>query len=137
LRVRIRSILADRCIPCHHENGRHETARFIPLDSYDQLAPRLAPEAPDFRRWWVVSALGGLVPLALLFSVSFWQTNHRAKTRQLILAVTGVTLGIMLACWLVGRPGAWYGPAIAASATVGAAAVAVQAIASIRELLEA
>src|SRR5262245_1491033 len=31
-RVRIKTLITDRCVTCHGENGRHDTARFIALD---------------------------------------------------------------------------------------------------------
>src|SRR5262249_22615916 len=34
-RVRIRTLIARRCVDCHSANGRRELARLVPLDSYE------------------------------------------------------------------------------------------------------
>ena len=74
-RVRLRTLITDRCVPCHSDNGRHDTARFIPLDTYDRLAPRLQPQPPDPRRKWLLALLAGVLPLAALIGLRFWHTN--------------------------------------------------------------
>jgi hypothetical protein len=130
-RVRIRSIVTDRCVPCHSENGRHDTARFIPLETYEGLAPRLQPEPYDGRRRWLIASLAGLVPLAIVTGLVFWHTGPRATTRLLVPMVTFAALVAMLACWFAGRPESWYGPALAGFAFLAAAGALAQALATV------
>lgn len=134
-RVRIRSLIADRCVTCHGENGRHDTARFIPLDSYEQLEPRLRPESPGAQQKWVAVALVGLLPLALVFGVGYWHTSHPLLTRSFTLTLTGSALGVMLACWLLGGSGAWSGRAIAVAAALATLGTALHAFATLNDLL--
>ena len=72
-RVRIRSIINERCVNCHHEDG-DDTARLIPFDSYDAIAVYLRPENhADTARPWLLASLFSLLPLAALvgLAVSF------------------------------------------------------------------
>ena len=133
-RVRIRTLIADRCVTCHGENGRHDTARFIPLDSYEQLEPRLRPQPPRIERQWIVAALGALVPLAVVAGAGYWHTSQPLATRWLTATLTAAALAAMLACWLLGRTGGWWGPALAVAATLAAAGTALHALATLHDL---
>lgn len=136
-RVRIKTLIADRCVTCHGENGRHDTARYIALDTYDRLAPHLQPEINhQTARAWLISALAGLYPLALMSGLAFFFSSHPANTRRLLLATTFVALGGMSACWLAGRPASSAIYVLLASFAVAAIGALVQTIASLAELLK-
>jgi hypothetical protein len=134
--IRIRTLIADRCVTCHGENGRHDTARYIALDSYDRLAPHLQPETTHTSaRFWLVSALVGIYPLALVSGLAFYFTSHPANTRRLLLATTFAALGGMSACWLTGRPAPSAIYVLLATFALAALGALLQTIASTAELL--
>ena len=41
-RVRIRSLINERCVTCHNEDG-DDTARLVPFDTYESIARYLRP----------------------------------------------------------------------------------------------
>jgi hypothetical protein len=136
-RVRLKTLIADRCVTCHGENGRHDTARYIALDTYDRLAPHLRPETTNSTaRVWLISALIGLYPLALISGLAFFFTSHPANARRILLITTFVALGGMSACWLAGRPAPYAICVLLATFTVAAVDAMVQTIASLAELLK-
>ncbi len=135
-RIRIRSLLADRCVTCHGENGRHDTARFIELDSYERLESHLRPETTNSAgRGWLIAVLLGLYPLAAVAGPTFYFTSHSPDARRLLLATTIVALGVMPACWFFGQPGTFFTPVLVAFAAVAAIATSIQIGASLNELL--
>jgi len=70
-RVRIRSIINERCVNCHHEDGE-DTARLIPFDSYDAIAIYLRPEDnADGARPWLLATVLSLLPLATIVGLTF------------------------------------------------------------------
>ena len=137
-RVRIRTLLADRCVTCHGENGRHDTARFITLDSYERLEAHLRPETVHSAgRGWVIAALIGLLPLAAVAVPTFYFTSYSPAARRLLLATTIVALGVMSACWFFGHAGTLFTSVLLTSAAVAAVAIIVQIAASLNELFVA
>jgi hypothetical protein len=134
--IRIRTLIADRCVTCHGEHGRHDTARYIALDTYDRLAPHLQPETThSTARFWLVSALVGLYPLALVSGLAFYFTSHPANARRLLLATTFAALGGMSACWLAGQPASNAIHILLATFAVAAVGALVQTTASLAELV--
>jgi uncharacterized membrane protein len=132
-RVKVRSILVDRCVSCHGESGRHDTARFIELDTYDRLARRLEPErAAHAGRPWLLAALVALFPLAALVIPVFSLTKHRRTTRVIGALVTVFALLTVLACWFTGPPAA---ALLLAAALLAAMSLTVQGLATLHELL--
>jgi hypothetical protein len=135
-RVRIRTLLTDRCVTCHGENGRHDTARFVELDSYDRLEPRLRPETSNrARRAWLIAALVGIFPLAAIAGPTFYFTSQPQGARRLLLATTIAALGVMLACWFLGRENSYFLVALLCAAGVAIVGILMQMIASLAELL--
>ncbi|MBW8883490.1 MAG: hypothetical protein JF612_01665, partial [Planctomycetia bacterium] len=102
--VRIRTLLRDRCVTCHGENGRHDISRFIELDAYDGLAPHLKPEpdASAASRVWLFAALLCLYPLAAFVGPVFLLTNHPPGAKRFLFLSAFVALVAMAACWLCG-----------------------------------
>jgi hypothetical protein len=133
-RVKIRSLISDRCVTCHSENGRHDTARFIPLDSYERLAPRLKLEAANLNRTMVIAAMMGLMPLGFVAGLGFWISAHSLAARALMIALTFTALALMLACFFLGRQGTWHGPALLGATVCAACAIAAQSIAIFEDL---
>jgi hypothetical protein len=134
-KIRIRTLISDRCVTCHSENGRHGTARFIPLDTYDNLLPRLKAEALGQNRLWVAAAVLGLFPLGLVFSVGCWNTTAAAWARWTLPLLVVATLGLACFCWIYGYPGTWHGPTLLGSAGVAACAIAIQCLVMLHDLL--
>ena len=44
-RVRIRSLINERCVTCHNEADGDDTARLVPFDTYDAIARYLVPDS--------------------------------------------------------------------------------------------
>src|SRR5207244_11970688 len=69
-RVRIRSLINERCVTCHNEGG-DDTARLVPFDNYQSIAPYLRPEDHgNAGRAWLIAALVSLFPLATFASAA-------------------------------------------------------------------
>jgi hypothetical protein len=137
-RVRIRTLLTDRCVTCHGENGRHDTARFITLESYERLEPRLRPEATNRAgRAWLVAALFGMFPVAAIAGPTFYFTSHPLGARRLLLATTILALGISLACWFSGGANNYILLVLLSASGVAVVGVLMQLIAGLCELLTA
>ena len=134
--VRIRSLINDRCATCHSENGRHDTARFIPLDTYDSVQPRTQPEAVHKpQKPWLFASLLGLLPLGLLASVVFWRTSHPRHVRRIMIIVPSIALGMALAVWFSGQAGSYSTHALLGLAAFAAIGIFVQIGVSLSELL--
>jgi hypothetical protein len=135
-RVRLTTLIADRCVCCHGENGRHDTARFIALDAYDRLAPHLQPEiTTNPGRPWLLVVLLGLYPLAALCTPLFLLTNHFPATKRFALAATCVALAVLTGCWLAAKPNSNFIFPLLACAAIAALSITVQSIATLAELL--
>jgi hypothetical protein len=135
-RVRIRTLIEDRCVTCHGENGRHDAARYIALDTYDRLGPHLQPETSDgTARAWLIAALIGLYPLAVVSGSMFCFTGHPVAAKCMVVGTTIIALAVMTACWLCGRPDGFFLGALMTAAAVAMGSLLVQAIASVQELL--
>jgi len=99
--VRIRSLIHARCLGCHDENG-DDTARLIPLGTYEDIARYLGPEAHiDHGRTWVLSALGLLFPLSGISAIAFAFGGSARLYRPLIAIVFGAVAVVGL-CLLSG-----------------------------------
>jgi hypothetical protein len=134
-RVRIRTLLADRCVTCHSDDGRHEIARFIPLDKYAEIEPRLIPEPADGRRRWLVAAMTALIIWGMSSASSFYAfSGQPLLVRMSFMMGSVVGLGLVAACWLGGQPGGWYGAAIVGLGLLGAPLFVLQTATSLGEL---
>jgi len=133
--VRIRSIVADRCVTCHGENGRHELARWIPLDSYENIERHCRPEVDAAANAkWPRIALFALLPLGIVSGSAFYFTSTSLATRRCLTVVLCTALAMMLGCWAVGRPGAIAIYFLLCAAGTAALAVTMQMVASLGEL---
>jgi hypothetical protein len=133
--VRIRSILADRCVTCHGENGRNEHARWIPLDAFEHIERQCRPEAvATLRPTWLIAALVALLPLALLSGPLFYCTNTPLWTRRFITVLPFAALIVTVGCWLLGRPGTYFIHLMLGAAALAAIGVMIQIIASFADL---
>jgi hypothetical protein len=102
-RVRIRSLIQERCVTCHNELDGDDTARLVPFDTYESVARYLVPDAQGDRgRPWLVAALFSLFPLAAVVGPAFAYTSHPLHVRRRLLTITIVALSSVLVCWLVG-----------------------------------
>jgi hypothetical protein len=135
-RVRIRSIVTDRCVTCHGENGRHELARWIPLDSYENIERHCRPEVDAAANAeWPRIALLALLPLGIVSGSVFYFTATPLATRRCLTAVLCAALAMMVGCWALGRPGAIAIYLLLCAAGIAALAVTMQIVASLGELL--
>jgi len=134
-RIRIRTLIADRCVTCHSDQGRHDTARFLPLDSYERLAARLAPDSPDTLRAWLVAVLITLPFLGLAAGLAGWFSAQPMAVRRALLGVSLAATGLALSGWWTGREGTWNGPLVLASAAVATLAALVELLAALGDLL--
>jgi hypothetical protein len=133
-RVRIHTLINDRCVTCHGENGRHGTAQFIPLDSYEHLQPHLILDKPNERRVWLIVALGGLIPVSLFGSLLFCFTAQPVSTRIAVVVMTLAALIVLVAAWAISRPGTLGIYAVLGSALVASIGVLIEMTAGLSEL---
>jgi hypothetical protein len=133
--VRIRSIVADRCVTCHGENGRNDHARWIPLDTFEHIERQCRPEAVAIRQpTWLIASLVALLPLALLAGPLFYCTNTPLATRRFLAVLPFAALVVAIGCWLLGRPGTYFIHVLLGAAVVAAIGVLIQIIASLADL---
>jgi hypothetical protein len=133
--VRLRTLLHDRCVTCHGENGRHDIARFIELDTYDRLLPHLQIEPEDITgRGWLFGSLLALLPLTAISSSLFWRTKQPSAAGAVLIGLTLASLGIMMSCWLVGSCGGRSVVVLMAAASAAALVVMIQVIAVVGHL---
>jgi hypothetical protein len=134
--VRIRTLLADRCVTCHGENGRHDIARFIELDTYDRLQPHLLLELQDtIGRPCLLASFLVLFPLTAISAPLFWRTSQPRSARTVVIGVTFAAIATMSACWLLGLHGPRFIVALLAAAGTVVSGVLVQLLATVSELL--
>src|SRR5205823_7527325 len=132
-RVRIRSLINERCVSCLNDEG-DDTARLVPFDNYQSIALYLRPEThADGGRAWLLAALVSLFPLAALVGSAFAFTNHPLATRRGLLVVTFAALVVLTAGWFIGS---LLAPVLLAAAVVALICVMVQTLASVVELLD-
>jgi hypothetical protein len=100
--IRIRTLINDRCLSCHCEDG-DATARLIPFDNYTAISRYLIPDDHTARpRAWLFVALFSLFPLATLAGLSFAFSSHTLGARKKLLALTAVALIACFASWVLG-----------------------------------
>jgi len=134
-RVRIRSIVTDRCVTCHGENGRHELARWIRLDSYENIERHCRPEVDAAANAkWPRIALFALLPLGIVSGSVFYFTSTPLAMRRCLTAVLCTALAMMLGCLALGRPEAIAIYLLLCAAGIAALAVTMQMVASLGEL---
>jgi len=134
--VRIRSIVTDRCVSCHGENGRHELARWIPLDSYENVERHCRPEAdslPGTKS--IIAAIVGLILLGLMSGPVFYATANPLATRGLLTILPLAAVVVAGGSWIFGRPGSNAIYVLVGAASVAAIGVTIQIVASVAELL--
>ncbi len=131
--VRIRSLVTDRCASCHSENGRSEHARWIPLDTFDDIERQCRPEDVA-RPTWVIASLVALLPLALLTGPVFYLTNTPGRTRLFLTVLPLAALVAAVGCLLLGQPGTHFIYVLVGATVVAAIGVLLQIAASLGEL---
>ena len=135
-RVRIRTLINDRCVTCHGEKGRNDKARWFPLDTIEVLQPYCRAKTDSrSRSLWPAVAIVALLPLALLAGAIFCLTSQPLKTRIALTAVTFVAVAIALGIWLAGRLGPLSIHLLLVASAVAAMGLLAQAVASLSELL--
>jgi hypothetical protein len=133
--VRIRSILADRCVTCHSENGRNEQARWLPLDTYADIEFKTRPESlPVPSASWLIASLVALLPLAMLTAPLFYLSSTPLWTRRLLTILPFAALAVTAGCWLLGQPKSYSIHLLLAAAALAAISVLLQIIATLADL---
>jgi hypothetical protein len=133
--VRIRSIVVERCVTCHSENGRNEHARWIPLDTFEELEQKCRPEAVGIvQSAWLIAALVALVPLALLTGPLFCLSSTPLKTRRFLTVLTLSALVVSIGSWLLGRQGTLFIYLLLGAAAVAAIGVMMQMVVCVSDL---
>jgi hypothetical protein len=131
-RVRIRSLINERCVTCHNEEG-DDTARLVPFDTYASIALYLVPETnANGGRAWLLATLVSLYPLAALLGSAFSFTRHPLAMRLGFLTATIAALLILTTCWLAGP---FLAPVLFAAAGFAVFCIMVQLLATIEGLL--
>jgi hypothetical protein len=107
--VRIRSLIEQRCVDCHHETtGRHQLARLVPLNSYERLEPhcRIATDKqlalPKLAQTSHVHLLG-FAGLYGAIGVVFSFTSYPRTLRLLLGPVPLVLQMVDISCWWLAR----------------------------------
>lgn len=135
-RVRIQSILADRCVTCHSENGRDEHARWMPLETFEDIERKCHPEAvASARPIRLIASMVALALLALFTGPLFYLTNTTLETRRFLTVLPIAALIVTMSCWLLGREGTYAIYMLVGSAVVAAIGVMIQIVGSLAELL--
>jgi len=128
--IRLRTLLHDRCVTCHGENGRHDIARFIELDTYDRLLPHLQIEPQvTAGRGWLVASILGLFPLTAVATPLFWSAKHPPAARAALIGLTLTSLGVMIGSWLVGSYGGQWVVVLLTAASAAVFALTIQVVA--------
>ncbi len=131
--VRIRSLVMDRCASCHSENGRSEHARWIPLDTFEDIERQCRPETVA-RPIWAIASLVALLPLVLVSGPIFYCTNTHPGARRILTVLPFAALAVAVGCWLLGQPGTHFVYLLLAAAVVAAIGVIIQITACLAEL---
>jgi hypothetical protein len=130
-RVRIRSIIHERCVNCHNEDG-DDTARLIPFDSYSKIALFMQPDDRASRgRAALIAALIGLFPLAAVAGAAFAFTSRPLVTRGAVLGATASALMTVCISWSVGS---WLGPLLLGAVAIALLCTLLMLLASLSEL---
>lgn len=135
-RVRIRSILTDRCVTCHGESGRHEMARWIPLETYEDIQRKCQPEvvSSGFAPW-LTALLSAVLPLALVTGPIYYFSSIQTATRRCLAILPLAAFVVLVGAWLLGRPGSYSIHVLLGAAATAVIGVLTQIAASLAALL--
>jgi hypothetical protein len=107
-RVRLRTLLAWRCVDCHGPAGRFDRARLVPLDSYERL--RAVCAAPADRRMplprLAQTTHVHLLGFAVLYGATgglFSLTGYPRAVRLVLGPLPLAAQGLDIACWWLAR----------------------------------
>jgi hypothetical protein len=140
-RVRIRSLIARRCIECHSATGRMHLARLHPLDSYDrvrayyQVRAQAAMSPQKLAQTTHVHLLGFAVLYGLTgltFSFTSYPRPLRAVGAVWPLALQVVEIG----CWWLARVDLLFARAVVVLGPLVALGLAGQLLGSLWDLFD-
>src|SRR5262249_23067968 len=135
--VKIKSVLADRCVRCHNQEAPEDAkAGEFPLDTYDRLRPYVTAEGSSAMSLTKLaqtthvhllgfSMLYGLTGLLLAF------TTYRRALRCVLCPLPLAAQVVDISFWWLARLPAPYGPEVAGLIPVSGAVVAVGLMAHI------
>jgi hypothetical protein len=139
-RIRIRTLVTTRCVTCHAEDGRHEIARHVPLDTYEHLqqycrvrVARKEHSVPQLAQTTHVHLLGfavlyGAVGLVFTFS------SYSGWTRGLLGPFPLVLQVVNIGCWWLARTDPRFAWLIASTGVLTALALAAQIMGTLFDL---
>lgn len=139
--VRIRTLIEKRCVDCHNENGRLETARLFPLQSYEQLQPYLR-EQPV--RGMSLSKLAQsshvhLLGFAVLYGATgllFCFTSYGRSWRLFVSPLPLAAQAADILCWWLARWDAFFAYGIVAAGTLAGIGLFIHVVGILWDLFE-
>lgn len=108
-RLRIRTLITMRCVPCHNENGLYEAASAFPLDTYARVQPYCQPPPPQtsialpklaqttHAHWLSFAMLWSATGLVYSF------TRFSGGWRALVAPLPLIAQMLNIACWWLAR----------------------------------
>jgi hypothetical protein len=129
-RVKIQSILNDRCVRCHSANKTGTPAQF-PLDSYEDVALYLEPETGGGMSLTKLaqSTHAHLLSFAVLFGLTglaFSFTSYPSWVRGLLGPFTLVAQVVDIGCWWLARGDPVFAQALQVTGMLVAGSLVVQ-----------
>jgi len=138
-RVKVRSLIEQRCVGCHSEHGRVERARLAPLDGYDRIKPHVAVTAsarmplPRLAQTTHAHLLG----LALLYAATgclFCCTGLPRGAKLVVGPLPLAAQGIDIGCWWLSRWDAAFAWGVVAGGAAAGLGLAAHVLGGLWEL---
>jgi hypothetical protein len=138
-RVHVQSLLRTRCASCHSEEGRHELARLVPLDTYERLKPHCETQTvrPPALRELARSTHAHLLGLAVLYGLTgllFTFTAYPGWVRALVGPLPILAQLVNVACWWLGRIDPFFTQVVVVSGVLAAVGLALQVLGGLWDL---
>jgi hypothetical protein len=138
-RVKVRTLIEQRCVGCHSDGGRVERARLAPLDSYERIKPHVEVRAsarmplPRLAQTTHAHLLG----LALLYATTgslFCFTGVPRGVKFVFAPLPLVAQGIDIGCWWLARWDAAFAWGVVVGGAAAGLGLAVHVLGGLWEL---
>jgi hypothetical protein len=141
-RVKITSILADRCVDCHSPDGRNDKAKKFPLDGYDRLAKYMKVEQKS--SGMSLDKLAQTTHVHLLgFSMLYGLTGlfFSLTTYPLLVRIVIAPLALLaqladISCWWLARIDPMFAHVILITGGIVALSLAIQLIGTLFDMYD-
>jgi hypothetical protein len=139
-RLKVRTLIEERCVGCHSENGRVERARLAPLDGYDRIKPHVEVRAssrmslPKLAQTTHAHLLG----LAILYAATgslFCFTGVPRGAKFALAPLPLVAQGIDIGCWWLARWEAAFAWGVVAGGAAAGLGLAIHVLGGLWELV--